>query len=115
MSAPLAHMDDLQQVEFAEVLVRLQGLIGAEVKATFNFYGRFFGAGIEGRLDRVETLPPDNVAITIVLDERQGFFLDPAEADVSVGRGGEDDAEWLEFRLAFGASLALEPSLAAAG
>ena len=114
MSTPLAHMDDLQQVEFAEVLVRLQGLIGAEVKATFNFYGRFFGCGIEGRLDRVETLPPDNVAISLVLNERQGFFLDPTEVEAFVERGGDDEAEWLEFRMAFGASLVLERSMGSA-
>jgi hypothetical protein len=110
MSAPLAHMDDLQRVEFAGALGHLQGLIGERVKATFNLYGRFFGCGVEGRLDRVETLPPDHAAISIVLDERQGLFLDPAEVDVFVGRGDEDGVEWLEFRMDFGASVVLERS-----
>jgi hypothetical protein len=111
MAAPLAHMDDLQQVEFAEALVHLQGLIGKRVKATLNLYGRFFGCGVEGRLDRVETLPPDHSAISIVLDERQGFFLDPAEVETFVGRGREDGGQWLEFRLGSGASVVLEHSL----
>lgn len=115
MPAPQAHMDDLQRIEFAEALGRLQGLIGTEIKATFNFYGRFFGAGMEGRLDRVETLPPDNAAISLVLDDRQGFFLDPAEVEVFVSCGGEDAADWLEFRLAFGASVVLERSVPAPG
>jgi hypothetical protein len=107
-------MDNLQEVEFSEALGRLQALIGGQVKATVNFYGRFFGCGIEGSLDRVETLPPDNVAISLVFDDRQGFFLDPAEVEVLVGRRGDDGAEWLEFRTAFGATVLLERSLAAA-
>jgi hypothetical protein len=103
-------MDDLQRVEFAEALAHLQGLIGKQVKATFNLYGRFFGCGIEGRLDRVETLPPDHSAISIVLDERQGIFLDPAEVETFVGHGPESWQTWLEFRLGSGASVVLEHS-----
>src|ERR1041385_4695164 len=113
MPAPLAHMDALREIEFAEALGHLQGLIGEPVKATLNLYGRFFGCGLEGRLDRVETLPPDHTAITIVLDERQGFFLDPAEVETFIGHG-QDDSEWLEFRLGSGASIVLERSTTAA-
>jgi hypothetical protein len=106
MPAPLAGMDDLRQVEFTEALAHLQSLIGTQVKATFNLYGRFLGGGIEGRLDRVETLPPDDVAISLVFDEGQGLFLDPAEVEVFIACGGDGS---LEFRLA-DASVLLERS-----
>jgi hypothetical protein len=109
MPIPLLPMDDLQQVDFAEALGRLQALIGEQVKATFNLDGRFFGFGVEGTFERVETLPPDNSAVALVLDEHQGFFLDPAEVEVFVGSGVGDQGGWLEFRLT-GGSVVLESS-----
>lgn len=104
MPAPLPHMDELRQVEFTDALGRLQGLIGTQVKATVNFYGQFFGCGLQGELDRVETLPPDHEAISLVLDERTGFFLDPADTTVYVGPEGDS----IEFRTAYGISVVLE-------
>lgn len=56
----------------------------------------------------MKTLPPDHSAISLVLDGRQGFFLDPAEAEAFVGRGTENGAGWLEFRMAFGVSVTVE-------
>lgn len=103
-------MDDLQRIEFTEALLCLQGLIGTRVKATFNLFGRFSGFGVEARLERVETLPPDHTAISIVLDQEQGFFLDPAEFESFLARGHRGEDEWLEFRFGPSASLVLARS-----
>lgn len=109
MPAPSSHMDDLHTVDLTEALMRLQALIGAEVKATVNLYGQFFGCGMQGRLLRVETLPPDNSAINLVLNGTEGVFLDPADAQVFAGPG-PGDFELLEFRMAYGVSVAIEPT-----
>lgn len=109
MPAPLSHMDELGQIEFADALSRLQGLIGTEIKATVNFYGQFFGCGLEGELNCVETLPPDHEAVAFVLDERMGFYLDPADTKVYIGPDTAE-ADWLEFRTAYGVSIVVEPT-----
>lgn len=107
MPAPLSRMDDLGQIEFTDALSHLQGLIGVEIKATVNFYGQFFGCGLQGELNRVETLPPDHEAISLVLDEQTGFFLDPADTKAYVGPE-TSVCGWLEFRTAFGISVVVE-------
>ena len=104
---PLRDMNVLRQIEFTEALVRLHELIGSPIKVTLNFYGEFFGCGLAGELRRVETLPPDDTAISVVIDGGQGFFLDPADTQAFVTEGGEE-AGLLEFRLANGASVAVE-------
>ena len=101
MPAPSFHMDDLHTVELTEALVRLQ--------STVNLYGQFFGCGMQGRLLRVETLPPDHSAINLVLNGTEGVFLDPADAQVFAGPG-PGDFELLEFRMAYGVSVAIEPT-----
>ena len=85
-----------------------------EVKATFNFYGRFFGCGLQGELDRVETLPPDHEAIALVFDGQTGFFLDPADTKVYVGPESQESG-WLEFRTAYGISVVVERAAAEGG
>lgn len=107
MPAPLSRMDELGQIEFTDALSRLQGLIGTEIKATINFYGQFFGCGLQGKLNRVETLPPDHEAIALVFDEQAGFYLDPADTKVYVGHE-TPDSDWLEFRTAYGISVVVE-------
>jgi hypothetical protein len=107
MPAPLSHMDELEQIEFTDALSRLQGLIGKEVQATVNFYGQFFGCGLQGELNRVETLPPDHEAISVVLDQRTGFYLDPADTQSYVAVNG-DNLQSIEFRLVGGVSITLE-------
>lgn len=92
----------------------LQGLIGTDIKATVNFYGQFFGCGLRGELNRVETLPPDHEAIALVLDGQTGFYLDPADTKVYVGpetpeRGG------LELRTAYGISVVIERAVTEGG
>ncbi len=114
MRAPLSHMDELGQIEFTDALSRLQGLIGTEIKATINFYGQFFGCGLQGELNRIEILPPDHEAIAFVLDERTGFYLDPADTKVYVGPETREGG-WLEFRTAYGISVVVERAAAEGG
>ena len=106
IAGPLAAMAKLEAIEFTDALVRLQVLVGAEIIVTVNFHGQFFGCALEGRLDRVETLPPDFSAIFLVVDETRGVFLDPADTQAFVPHPA---ANWLEFRLAFGAAVIVEP------
>jgi hypothetical protein len=108
--AHLTPVDVLRQIEFNEALARLQGLIGAEVKVALNLYGQFFGCGFEGALRRVRTLPPDHAAINLELEGGQGLFLDPADAEAFLGSGAAQDGEWLEFRMAFGVTVTVEPA-----
>lgn len=107
MPAPLSRMDELGQIDFTDALSRLQGLIGTEIKATVNFYRQFFGCGLQGELNRVETLPPDHEAIALVMDERTGFYLDPADTKVYVGPETRESG-WLEFQTAYGISVVVE-------
>jgi hypothetical protein len=100
-------MDKLCQIEFTDALAHLQGLIGSQIKATVNFSGQFFGCGLRGALDRVETLPPDHSAISLVFDDAQGIFLDPAATQTYVG-SGSGDVCWLEFRIGQGISVVVE-------
>jgi hypothetical protein len=108
MPAPLFHMDDLRSIEFTEALHRLHGWIGSQVKATVNYYGQFFGCGMQGELLRVEFLPPEHSAISLVLASGSGVFLDPADTQTFIGPG-DGDAEPLEFRMAYGISVLVEP------
>lgn len=109
MPAPLPYMDEIGQIDFNDALARLQGLIGLQVKATVNFYNQFFGCGLQGELDRIETLPPDHEAIAVVVDGQTGFYLDPGDTQVYIGPE-TDETGWLEFRTAFGVSVVIEES-----
>jgi hypothetical protein len=111
MSAPLTSMDALRPIDFTDALRCLQAWIGTEVDVTINYDdGRFFGCGLAGRLDRVETFPPDNSAIEIVFQGDQSFFLDPRDVAAFAGPENDGHAAMLELRLSFGVSVTVEPS-----
>jgi hypothetical protein len=107
---PWRHMEILHPIDFNEALSNLQGMLGREVKVIVNDYGRFFGCGFEGTLERVETLPPDDKAVRLVLSHGGGFVLDPADVQAFVSRGSSDDQTWLEFRIACRPTITLESS-----
>jgi hypothetical protein len=94
-------------LDFNEALRHLQGLIGAEISVTLNFYGQFLGAGFQGELAFVQSLPPDVAAIQIVLHGGAGLFLDPADVEVTLIRepGGQ---ELLEFHSGLGLTVSIE-------
>jgi hypothetical protein len=94
-------------LEFTEALRYLQGLIGTEISVSLNFYGQFLGAGFQGELAFVQSLPPDVAAIQIVLRGGAGLFLDPAEVEVTLIRepGGQ---ALLEFHSRLGLTVSIE-------
>lgn len=110
MPRHLATVEVLRPIEFTEALVRLQGMIGAEVKIVVNHHGHFSGCGFQGRLMRVQTLPPDNLAVRVVLEGGQGLSLDPLELSAFVG-GDEAEESWLEFQMGFGPVVSVEVSM----
>ncbi len=107
---PWRHMEILRPIDFSEALGYLQGMLGREVKVVVNDYGRFFGCGFEGTIERVETLRPDDIAVRVVLARDGGFFLDPADAQAFIGGDSSDDQTWLEFHVANGPTITMEPS-----
>lgn len=106
MPAPLPDMDNMRSVDFDAALLCLHRWIGSKVKVTVNLYGQFFGCGMAGELRRVEFLPPDHSAISLVLDGTDGVYLDPADTETFIGREGS--TELLEFRMAYGVSVVVE-------
>lgn len=100
-------MDVLRPIEFTDALAWLQALIGRKVSIIVNHHGHFFGCGLQGTLSRVETLPPDNSAIRIVVGGGEGLFLDPEEVAAFLG-AGESAMGWLELRTAFGPLVTVE-------
>lgn len=108
MPGPFLHMNGLRSITFTEALCRLHELIGSKVQATVNCHGRFFGCGMKGNLLRVEFLPPDHSAISLVFDGGHGVFLDPDDTEVYAGDG--EGGEFLEFHTTYGISLLVEPA-----
>jgi hypothetical protein len=92
-------MEEAPAIDFSDALAWLQTLLEQQVRALVNLHGSFSGCVLEGELERVETLPPDNRAVNLVIDARQGIVLDPEDVEVLLvgdpvhGRGA------LEFHL----------------
>lgn len=103
----LSGMEVLRPIEFTGALTWLQGAISCEVRVVLNHHSRFFGCGLQGTLRRVETLPPDDMAIRIVVGRGEGLFLDPIDATAFVGIQA-DGGSWLEFRTRFGPVVTVE-------
>jgi hypothetical protein len=104
----LPDMEPLREIAFTDALVRLQDMLEAKVKIELNQLSRFFGIGIEAHLVRVETLPPDHVAIRFVLDNHTQFYLDPDQVKTSLGGGFDIGPTWIEFELPEGPTLLIE-------
>ena len=107
---PSSSVNAVRKIEFVDALGRLQSLLGQELRVLVNFRGTFGGATMEGRLTRVQTLPPENSAVNILLEDRQGLLLDPIDTEMLLvdERGGR---RWcLEFHLPSGVAIVLEPA-----
>lgn len=111
---PLRGMEGLRPIEFTGALAWLQGAIGWDVRVVLNHHGRFFGCGLQGTLRRVETLPPDDTAIQIVVGLGEGLFLDPVDASAFLGTQ-TDGRTWLEFQTRFGPVVTVEVAGDASG
>lgn len=106
----LGGMEIVRPIGFTDALGRLQRMLGVQVKVEVNEYSRFFGCGFEGVLERVETLPPENTAIRLVLSGGAGFYLDPEEVQTFVGGDFAEAPTWLEFQLKAGPAVAIGPA-----
>lgn len=103
----LGGMDALRPIEFTDALEWFQAHIGREIRILVNHHGHFFGCGMQGRLCRVETLPPDDSAIRVVVGAGEGLFLDPEDVTAMLG-GGASGQSWLEFQTCFGPVVTVE-------
>jgi hypothetical protein len=105
--ASLDGMEAVSRIDFADALARLQELLDREVRVLISFRGTFAGCTMQGRLSRVQTLPPDHSAVNLLIDERQGLMLDPIDTEVLLLEPfGE--AWSLEFHLPSGVMAGLE-------
>ncbi|HVX32150.1 MAG TPA: hypothetical protein VHA80_03335 [Solirubrobacterales bacterium] len=93
---------------FADGLAQMQGLLGREVRVLVHFRGTFGGATLEGRLTRVQTLPPDDQAVDILLDDRQSLMLDPIDTEVLLVEDPAARRWWVEFHLPSGVMAVVE-------
>jgi hypothetical protein len=100
---------DLDSVEFTEILLRLQGMIGAEARVVINLLGHFFDCGFNARLERVETLSGDDGPVLIVFAGAQGIALDPDEVESFVGSWPGTSSAWIELQIADRLRLVIEP------
>lgn len=105
--SPCRGVEALRPIDFPGALARLQAMLGCEVGVALNFHGRFFGAGFTGRLVRVETQPPDNIAVWMVMEGGQGLFLDPEDVEAYADGPGTNRG-WLELWFGFGLTVRIE-------
>ncbi|MFN8215697.1 MAG: hypothetical protein U0R71_03790 [Solirubrobacterales bacterium] len=108
-------MESLREIAFTDALLRMQGMLGCEVKLELNQYERFLGLCSLARLQRVETLPPDDRAVRLVFDNGTTFFLDPEEVRSRLGGGFEVGPTWIEFHVPDGPIVAIERPAACEG
>jgi hypothetical protein len=105
---PSSGVNAVRTIEFADALARMQGLLGRELRVSVHFRGTFGGAIMEGRLSRVHTVPPDDQAVDILLDDRQSLLLDPLDTEVLLVEDAREQRRWLEFHLPSGVMASLE-------
>lgn len=112
---PLTGMESLREIAFTDALLRMQDMLGCEVKLELNQYERFLGLVLTARLERVETLPPDDRAVRLLFDNGTTFFLDPDEVRSWLGGGFLIGPSWIEFHVPDGPIVALERPAACEG
>jgi len=105
---PSSSVNPVRKIEFVDALGRLQSLLGRELRVLVHFHGIFGGVAMEGRLSRVQTLPPDNEAVSILLDDRQSLMLDPIDTEVLLLDDRREGRWWLEFHLPSGVVASVE-------
>ena len=88
--------DPLRKIDFEEVLGELHGYIGRQVEIKALVSAHFFGLSFVARLESIDTLPPDDLALTLHFDGGS-VDLDPAESTAYIGGGGQGKPTWLEL------------------
>ncbi len=86
----------------------LQALLGSQIRVLVNFHGSFCGCSLEGELERIETLRPDDRAVNLVIAGRQGVLLDPDDAEVLLVGDPAEGPGWLEFHLPSAVAVRVE-------
>ncbi|MGH2938810.1 MAG: hypothetical protein ACRDPE_11910 [Solirubrobacterales bacterium] len=105
---PLGGMESLREVAFTDALLRMQEMLGCEVKLKLNQFERFLGLVSVARLERMETLPPGHRAVRLAFDNGTTFFPDPDEVCSWLGGGFSVGLTWIEFQVPDGPIVALE-------
>lgn len=112
MSSPSAYggmsTPPLRMIEFAEALAELQRMIDEQVLVTLTLGDCFFGSAFRSRLCRVESMPPDDVAVVLRFEHGEAVQLDPDELEAYLGGCGDGAPRWLEFQVLLGPTLKLE-------
>lgn len=92
-------MTGIRSIEFTDALRCLQGLVGADLQIIINFHGTLCACYLVGRLTKIETLHPEEAAVNLVIDERNGVLLDPDDiVEILVGGDLDNDGS-IEFYL----------------
>jgi hypothetical protein len=95
-------------IEFEDALWRLKDLLRQPVRVLANFHGTFGSCSMEGELTRIETLPPDDSAVNVLLDDRQGVTIDPIDTEVLLAEPADGRDWWVEFHLPSGVVISIE-------
>jgi hypothetical protein len=95
-------------IEFEDALWRLKDLLGRPVRVLANFRGTFGSCVLQGELTRIESLPPDDSAVNILLDDRQGVTIDPIDAEAWLAELDDGREWWVEFHLPSGVVISIE-------
>jgi hypothetical protein len=102
-------MDDkVATIGFEDALRRLKDLLGQPVRVLANFRGTFGSCAMQGELTRIETLPPDDSAVNILLDDRQAVTIDPIDTEALLAEPDDEREWWIEFHLPSGAVISIE-------
>jgi hypothetical protein len=95
-------------IEFAEALAELQGMIDEEVLVTLTLGDCFFGGAFRSRLCRVESMPPDDVAVVLRFEHGEAVQLDPDELEAYLGGRDDGPPRWLQLQVLLGPTVTME-------
>jgi hypothetical protein len=110
------HMDgNVTTIGFEAALWRLKDLLHRPVRVLVNFRGTFGSCALQGKLTRIETLPPDHSAVNILLDDRQAVTIDPIDTEALLAEPADGREWWIEFHLPSGVVISIERDRPAAG
>jgi hypothetical protein len=96
-------------ISFASGLGRLQELFGTVLHVAVSADGCFSGVSFDSRLERIETLPPDDQVVILHFAHAQTIDLDPKEIEVFVGPRNPGQSFAIEFCIGTTMLLELSP------
>jgi hypothetical protein len=104
----LSMESNITTIDFEVALWRLKDLLGRRVQVLVNFRDTFGSCSLQGMLTRIETLPPDDSAVNILLDDRQGITIDPIDTEALLAEPADGRDWWVEFHLPSGVVVSIE-------